>query len=145
MLVIFDLDETLIFTQNDHILVRPYAYTLISKLLKHVDVGIWSAGSEDYVMNVLRSRFEVFIPNFVFIKTRNYCDFYENSLIKPIQKIWNEYPKYNQSNTLIIEDTLSNCIFNRRNAIIVPKFKGNHDTVLNDIKSVIYQFFNQST
>lgn len=56
--------------------------------------------------------------------------------LKPLEKIYKEYPEFNSDNTLIIEDTEENCIENLKNCIIVPEFsvvkhdKGDPDIVL---------------
>ena len=56
--------------------------------------------------------------------------------LKPLEKIYKEYPEFNSNNTLIIEDTEENCIENLKNCIIVPEFsvikhdKGDPDIVL---------------
>jgi len=56
--------------------------------------------------------------------------------IKPLKKIYAEFPEYNASNTIIIEDTEDNCLDNLKNCIIVPEFsvlkhdKGDSDIVL---------------
>lgn len=56
--------------------------------------------------------------------------------LKPLEKIYKEYPEFNSDNTLIIEDTEENCLENLKNCIIVPEFsvvkhdKGDPDIVL---------------
>ena len=42
--------------------------------------------------------------------------------LKPLRKIYKEFPQFNSDNTIIIEDTEENCLENLKNCIIVPEF-----------------------
>lgn len=59
MIYIFDLDHTLVHTDNKGIHIRPYAKRILNYLYKNnVKVGIWSTGLDFYVKKVIQLLFK---------------------------------------------------------------------------------------
>lgn len=54
MIYIFDLDHTLVHTDDEGIHIRPYAKCILNYLYKHnFEVGVWSFGLDSYVREVI--------------------------------------------------------------------------------------------
>ena len=54
MIYIFDLDHTLVNSDDDGIHIRPYAKYILNYLYKHnFEVGVWSFGLDSYVREVI--------------------------------------------------------------------------------------------
>lgn len=54
MIYIFDLDHTLVHSDNEGIHIRPYAKCILNYLYKHnFKVGVWSTGLDYYVREVI--------------------------------------------------------------------------------------------
>lgn len=160
MICVFDLDNTLIYTvedapKNDHnwkcestkckTIVRPHAKELIKsmqKLFKYV--GIWSAGSKEYVDGVV----ENFFPeiSFDFVWNDNHCEHtFEGDPYfthKPLYKLWNHLKEGDHTNTIIIDDRIVIARRNMGNLILVPSFEGKScDDKLKVLKLCIERHF----
>ncbi|SNW62180.1 NLI interacting factor-like phosphatase [Orpheovirus IHUMI-LCC2] len=126
---------------------RPYLDDFMNFCFDNFDtVSIWTAASDTYA-NYISQNIKPYGCNFTFINSYEDCtitcgesfgEFSCDTFIrKKLVKIWrkNKYKKmgFNKDNTLIIEDTPSNCICNYGNAIYVPEyniFKNPKDDVL---------------
>jgi len=97
-------------------------------------VSVWSAGTEFYVHEIVKLLFKNQMPDF--IMTRNDCN--ELQLVKteqvcrfkPLEIIYKKYPKYNETNTLIIDDRRDICKLNCINNIQIPEFLLTYDTYM---------------
>lgn len=60
--VIVDLDETLgHFNASHQFLIRPYAYMLLDFfIVTHIDIILWSNGSDSYVEHIVNTYFDIF-------------------------------------------------------------------------------------
>ena len=59
MIYIFDLDHTLVHTDNTGIHIRPYAKCILNYLYKNnFKVGVWSTGLDSYVKEVIELLFK---------------------------------------------------------------------------------------
>jgi hypothetical protein len=119
--------------------LRPGVENLIKTAFEEFEsVGIWSAGTEFYVHEVVKLLFKDYPP--LFIMTRNDCNELKtnrNDLpcrYKPLEIIYKKYPEHNESNTLIVDDRGDICKFNCLNNIQIPEFNLTSDntSLLND-------------
>jgi hypothetical protein len=136
-LLVLDIDGTLVGESN-----VPFQFpfrpgllgflTLVQKLGYHL--AIWSAAHSTHVeticsrLNQLCSKIQ-----FRFVWDGSKCDvaydpanmhkkrrgFY---FVKPLTKIWKEFPEYNVSNTFILDNTPHTYSLNPDNAIPIPTF-----------------------
>lgn len=148
ILLIFDLDETLIHATKDDIglepdfiaydykvFKRPYVADFLSNLSKDFYLAIWSTASEDYIDKIISEiapkniKFE-----FVWGQTRatykrtikvdqyNYTDFIEYHYIKRLKKV--KTLGFRLERTLMVDDTPHKVKENYGNAIYIKEFKG---------------------
>jgi len=120
--------------------IRPGAENLINTAFNEFEsVGIWSAGTEFYVHEVVKLLFKDEPP--LFIMTRNDCNelkINRNDMAcryKPLEIIYKKYPGHNESNTLIVDDRSDIAKLNCLNVIQIPEFNltsNNSMTLLND-------------
>lgn len=140
-LLILDVDETLIhastaalefpsdFVVSDYAVIkRPKLETFLADRSKHYDISIWSAGTEDYVNQIVQ---EIVPPSVrpVFVWCRDRCTqrrdletdeyFYQKDL-KKVKKFG-----YPLSRVLIVEDARKNVQLHYGNAVYVQPFYGN--------------------
>lgn len=139
MHIVLDLDETLISSQDFNVILRPNLKEFMEFCFSNFEtVSIWSAAESSYV-NRIASHILPTDKNFMFIYTRSQCkniktDSPQNEFslnyktCKPLSKMWRRSPArkigMNKRNTIIIEDTPSNCVENYSNAIYIDEFNG---------------------
>jgi|SRR3989338_2660762 len=131
-LVVLDLDGTIIdsdmnskkITLETHIVnvegvdykitIRPYFKEFRNWLFENYQVAIWTNALMIYAEPVLKLIFEENYQQILFIwdrkKSVNCCYNNHYQLMKPLDKITEEYPKFSIDDIVIIEDTPSNCI-----------------------------------
>ena len=137
MHIILDLDGTLVNCtedENKKIIIdkRPYLEEFFDTIFEICEsVSIWSAGDKDYVHYVL-DRIKPLNKKFLFIKTSDSCtkvykyEYGYYIYLKKLGNIWkNKTLGLTKSNTIIIEDTPTNCIKNYGNSIYIPSYAGN--------------------
>lgn len=165
--IVFDLDQTLVATQEDGCLlqkqqiltdpkftsVRERLYDLTAEAADAKDtpwkfwgvlrphfreflefafsyfrvVGVWSAGTKEYVAELVKHIFPEGTrqPHIVF--ARDHVVASESSSVgKPLEKIYDHNEVFNrymdERNTLIIDDNLSTSIYNPSNIVHIPKY-----------------------
>lgn len=150
-LLVLDLDETLVHSLrypkegNDYIHFtelgyyvhkRPFLDYFLQSVSKYYDIGIWSAGTDEYVEIVIDKIMpEGIEPIFVF--GRSMCDrrVIDNYIVyvKPL-RILKDFG-YRMERMLIVDDTPEKCIDNFCNAIIPMPYccANQHDSELIDL------------
>lgn len=142
-LIIFDIDNTLFDSveyseyksslEPDHRLIhggikyklyaRPFLKEFIKfcqKKFKHI--AFWTHADGMWLDKFLKNILKVDIPFLFKYDISNATYLKDGSKIKPLSKVFLEFPKFNKNNTIIIEDTPENCVENMENCIIVPEF-----------------------
>jgi TFIIF-interacting CTD phosphatase-like protein len=147
MNLILDMDLTLIkhtYIQNNiQIIPRPYLPLFFSYIFTHFNnISIWTHSTDEWYNNVYEKLLKHIIPqgkSFHFVWTRNKCIekpiktglfSYQNTIIKPLNRVFSFYNEYNTQNTLIIDDTVSTYQLNVFNAIPIKPFLFNNDEEL---------------
>lgn len=146
ILVIFDLDETLIHSSRKelarkedfmigefYVYKRPYLDLLLINLSEYFSFAIWSSGSKFYVDSVM----EKLTPSgikFEFNWSREKCtlrfdpEYHNHFYAKKLEKV--EKLGFSKARVLIIEDIPKNVTFNYGNAVLVNQYIGNDDNEL---------------
>src|SRR5579885_469627 len=120
--------------------IRPGVENLLKVAFEEFEsVGVWSAGTEFYVHEIVKLIFRGEKP--LFVMTRNDCNELKINKkempcrYKPLENIYKKHPTHNESNTLIIDDRKDICKLNCLNNIQIPEFNltsSNCTTLLND-------------
>ena len=165
--VIFDIDETLIhshlqknvrlFTGVAHnteyklftttnkkpciYFIRNYVHMLLQYCFEYCNVGIWSLGSNKYIIPLLKDLLtkQQYDKLTVVICRKNMTDKYveyvdeknskefkinllNNEPTKPLQYLFDNYKMFTPKNTLLIDDSAFNISINPLNSIYIPKY-----------------------
>jgi len=171
-LVVLDIDETLVHTTNNPLLEikvnsgmcpitecydftfmidkhrywgkkRPHFDTFIKYIHTNFEIGIWSAGSEDYVVNVLMNTFpNDILQDILFVYTFASCQILqiesEMYIIKDLNRLWglgnviDEFRPYNNTNTIVVDDNPYTYSQNKDNAIGVNAWRFTMENALLD-------------
>lgn len=140
ILLIFDLDETLIHSRYEQldrkpeiiidplsVYLRPHTADLIKAAAEHFEVAVWSAGSPVYVRTIVDLIFPTGIKP-IFAWNRDHCtqkfEFFPFQILflKDLSKI-SEFG-FDLAHTLIIEDDPVKIRMYSDNAIIVGQYYG---------------------
>jgi predicted HAD superfamily phosphohydrolase YqeG len=145
-IVVFDMDNTLLAFDTDKFTVRPHAVDVILELwaIPHVYVVLWSAGSKDYVDNMVDV---VLLPA---IQAKNPLFWFSNILtyeetdcgMKDLNKVCKMY-EVPRDNVVLVDDSIAQCSVNISNgfqAIMVPPYdpKNKEDQSLLGIREKIH-------
>jgi TFIIF-interacting CTD phosphatase-like protein len=132
LLVIFDLDETLIYNSareypnhSPIIFPRPYYYEMFSKISEFYEIWVWSASERHYIDAILKNM----DPTRAFIKKvlcREDCTVSkENYLIKDIGRFSN----LDLSQVVIVDNVALSYILNLENGLLVSSYNGSHNDI----------------
>jgi RNA polymerase II subunit A small phosphatase-like protein len=153
MLLILDLDETLIHARRDpldraadfrvahyHVYRRPHLEAFIAEQQRHFDLAVWSSASDDYVAEVVKEIFPQ-PENLKFVWGRSRAtlrhDFEDpwgrsptaswNHLhyVKPLAKV--RRAGWPLERVLIVDDTPAKCARNYGNAVYAAPYEGAED------------------
>lgn len=164
--VVFDLDQTLVATQEDYYPVtvvtdNPQGYLLESRLYQLETkssnpfkagwkfwgvtrpytreflefaftyfrvVGVWSAGTADYVAEIVKYLFPPGTrqPHVIFTRDDIVANG-ETDVGKPLAKLYSHnevFERYmNEKNTMIIDDNPSTSLYNKANIVNIPRYE----------------------
>ncbi|KEG10415.1 nuclear lim interactor-interacting factor [Trypanosoma grayi] len=118
LVVVLDLDETLVYSRNGPIIQRPGAYRLLDILQGRCEVIVWTAGERHYAMEVIR---KIDLHHCI-----RHCVYRH-------ERWWTEKPGYvkditalgRPSDRTIIIDNTPDCLrASPRNSILVTDFRG---------------------
>ena len=133
--IILDMDETLLghtlqpFEENKYNIqmtpiARPYLHGFLEYVFTRFErVSIWTAAGQRWYDECYDKVLRHYIPEgkkFHFVKTRSLIKIYVPT--KKLTEIYTDYPEYNSSNTLIIDDNPMTYIDNVENAIGIEPF-----------------------
>jgi len=82
---------------------RPYLNQFLKYILQHYHVGIWTAAKNTWMHLILKKIMPTYKNKFIFKWHREHSTPNEKYM-KPLTKVFNQYPKFNSLNTLIIDD-----------------------------------------
>lgn len=120
--------------------IRPGAEQFLEIAFEEFEsVGVWSAGTDYYVHEIVKLLFKSQAPKFVM--SRNDCNELKITKAdnvcryKPLEVIYRRLPDHNESNTLIVDDRKDICKLNCINNIQIPEYvlnELNYENMLND-------------
>ncbi len=148
ILLILDLDETLIFATTEpltrkedfkvgdyFVYKRPYLAAFLQTIHKHFTLAVWSSASDDYVTSIVE---QITPPDvsFTFIWGRSRCTYKRNHLAssylhddyqeyyytKPLKKV--KKKGYSLEKILIVDDSPYKVVQNYGNAIYPKEYRG---------------------
>lgn len=125
--------------------IRPGAEEFLRVAFQEFEsVGVWSAGTKEYVHLIVDTVFKEQRP--IFILSRDQCnelrirDETMPCRYKPLDVVYQRYPDHNEANTVIVDDRHDICALNCMNNIRIPEFQmdaGNFDTMTEDTTLLI--------
>lgn len=151
MLLVFDLNHVLLHRVPASLsfIVRPYAIEFIKNISNHFHLAVWTSGKRQNVSAMFESIF--FDVETLFFWCQEKCRIMQvdpkasavsslkKSLIfhKPLCLVWSEFPEFDESNTLLIDDSPEKCCRNPPGTWMVPlSFEGSSfDSYLNPCRS----------
>ena len=117
-LIIFDINGVLGKKTLNNWVIFPNI-ELLFNIPKNIKVVIWSSCM---MKNIKKFMIESKLKN-IDTYCRKLCtsdpDGRSFDTLKPLERIWNIYPKYNKTNTVIFDDSVSKIRFNIENAILI--------------------------
>lgn len=167
LLLIFDLDETLIHATRDklnrkedfnigeyNVYKRPNVDEFLEKCLKKYRVAVWSSAEDEYVKETVKKLIPLH-QNLEFIWTRLNCSvkvvkkpllegfdyggyYKEHQWIKPLRRIKGKGIAL--SSMLIIDNSPYKVVESKENALIINSFEGNKS---DDELNRLYKFLNK--
>lgn len=143
LLLILDLDETLVYATTDpierphdflvghyYVYKRPFVDEFLQFCLAHFDVAIWTSSTGPYANNVVLELFQSVEP-LKFVFSRRNCvrkfnfDKYEEEYIKDLKKAKSK--GYSLNKILIIDDTPAKLRRNYGNLIRINEWTGDEN------------------
>lgn len=148
-LILFDLDETLVHTAKEDDpklqrkakreaedryyefmldeelywgVVRPHVERMIKTAFREADVvGVWTAGTNDYAKEIVKRVFpESFHPHFLW--SREQCLFVRGEYIKPLERVYSEFPDIDRENSILFDDKKVVAKYNPDNLAQIPAY-----------------------
>jgi carboxy-terminal domain RNA polymerase II polypeptide A small phosphatase len=168
--IILDLDETLIHTceitdkydkgldkltdfhfmidgQYYWVIRRPGLELFLEFIFKYFNVGIWTAADKLYAKEICKkilSKRQLKMIKFIY--SRQFCHldttFNPPIFTKPLVRIFDLYPGFKGSNTIIIDNTYNVMRYNQQNGIQIPDFVGDiNDVSLYKIRNNLIKYY----
>jgi len=105
---------------------RPGIEDFIKMIFLHFDVAVWSSVSKYNIMELSKNIFEEFYDKLKFCWCQEECDITEHPLKsfkklykKNLEKVWETYTEYNETNTIIIDDTELKMVSNPPKCVMI--------------------------
>lgn len=168
MLIILDIDETLIHTFSDKlnqnpdlehlpnfiledkqyfVKLRPYVNDFLKYVFDNFEVAIWSAASLDYIEEIIKI-LGYNLTDFKFVYSKNNCTItYDYNLMEYVlcKKLHKISKRYNLEQVLIIDDLAQTAKFNYGNLINIKTYTtSNTDTELLKLISYLHTLKNKT-
>jgi len=131
-LIVLDIDNTLIYYEPDVMpfmtpVIRPFVNEFIQEYRDRCEFALWTKGCSVYLREmsyVLSKYYNLY--DWLFLWSFENCE----SDTKPLSKISKVYPKFDQKNTIFMDDLEANFALNEGwKCILVPPFKGEENDV----------------
>ena len=101
---------------------RPYLEEFFDYCFANFEVGVWSAGDDSYVKMLCDQLFVKKNHKPLFVWGRSKCFKFKDEYLKPLERIFEEFPHIDRHNTLIIDDKESMIRYNEENHIRIPPY-----------------------
>lgn len=115
-------------------IVRPYTKEFLNYCFNHFKtVSVWSAGTPEYVNNIVNIIFNgISYPAVVFDRTKCNPEDYTKPIVKVFNLVEGLSEIINEKNTFFIDDREDFMSLNKKNAINIPVYNPNLNDILND-------------
>ncbi|KAH7622271.1 putative Ubiquitin-like domain-containing CTD phosphatase [Nannochloris sp. 'desiccata'] len=135
---VFDIDYTIFAldskSENPLDLARPFLHEFFTAIYPHYDIIIWSATSMKWIEMKLK---ELRVSNHPDFKITLCMDYTSMVTVagaaaghgrtvfdcKPLQVLWERYPQYTSSNTVMFDDLKRNYVLNKQNGLVIKPFR----------------------
>ena len=141
---------------NTPIIPRPDLDQFLTFLDQHFCLAIWTSAKIKTATQMIKILFPEHVSNrLLFVWAQHNCDMIRNEdnhiYEKDLSKIWKEYPLWNSSNTILMDDSPEKCARWRENVVHPPPLNGQilektmNTPLISDEENVQKQaqFFNQ--
>lgn len=130
-LIIFDLNKVLIYRtpRRNSYTIRPYALEFIKMASIIFRLAVWTSGSSKRCMRMVNALFQytnTYSPllfswfNDKCLESDEYNDIHKRILLKNLSQVWDVFPDYNVTNTVIVDDSPEKCACNPAHTAIHP-------------------------
>mmetsp|Transcript_12853 Transcript_12853/g.16670 ORF Transcript_12853/g.16670 Transcript_12853/m.16670 type:complete len:259 (+) Transcript_12853:59-835(+) len=150
-LFIFDLNGVLIYRSknkiegenhaykdgtNKYVYTRPHVSSLLKWLAceRGIAIGIWSSAKRKFVDRQVQLLFPKSSPlhsRLAMTLSQDECrktgEGKDTVLQKPLQRLWDRYPEWNERNTVIFDDSKEKCEENIGNTVLLETFNPERD------------------
>ena len=132
-LLVFDLNGVLIYkkkrTKSKTFIIRPYAKEFIELMSERYQLAVWTSRNYDTAQPIVRALFP--LNNLLFTWYHDKCDMLRDNYddngnpiiiyIKDLDKVWKQYHEYNDTNTILLDDSIEKCSMNKYYNCIHPQ------------------------
>ena len=101
-LLVCDLNGVLVLKKsNSSTTVRPNAAEFLRTMSKYYTLGIWSSGRRKTVKSIMKKVLPQDDVQFLFVWSQEKCELINGFLHKHLKKVWDTFPAFNASNTVM--------------------------------------------
>mmetsp|Transcript_2302 Transcript_2302/g.3631 ORF Transcript_2302/g.3631 Transcript_2302/m.3631 type:complete len:359 (-) Transcript_2302:103-1179(-) len=130
-LLVFDVNKVLVFrhARTSYFKLRPHVAEFLTSMAQRYQLAVWTSMTKKSAKPVMDALFHMHEIPFLFCWCQNRCLTVPNEdvpsgkplFLKDLSYIWKEYPSYNESNTILVDDTEDKCVLNNAYNCIHPK------------------------
>ena len=127
-LLILDLNGVLIHSKkkknrNNKFTLRPHVHSFIYAMSKRYQLAVWTSKTFERAESIVQQLFHSY--DLLFTWYNDKCDRkHERNLlymIKDLRKVWNQFDKYDKTNTILLDDSEEKCTVNNSYNCIHPR------------------------
>ena len=128
-LLIFDLNGVLIYTRkkkkkkNNNFTMRPHVEKFIDAMSKKYQLAVWTSKTFERAESMVQKLFHSY--DLLFTWYNDKCDKkYSDDAVymtKDLRKVWNQFDNYDETNTILLDDSEEKCIVNNSYNCIHPR------------------------
>jgi len=129
-LLVFDINKVLLHRQakSSFFKIRPHAYAFIAGMSQRYTLAVWTSMTKKSAKPILADLFPPQHIPLLFNWYQNRCHSIPNELVpdgkplflKELSRVWAEFSQFNESNTILLDDTSEKCARNPPHTSIQP-------------------------
>eukprot|EP01040_Poterioochromonas_malhamensis_P007741 gene7741-8359_t len=132
MLLILDVNKVLVYRLkgSSFFTPRPHVHEFLQLMSRHYNLALWTSMQKSSSKKVLKELFHDRNVRLEFTWFQNRCKIIKSfeqqekdekpSFFKNLIDVWQEYPVYNTSNTILLDDSEEKCVENDSKNCIHP-------------------------
>ena len=138
--LVLDLDNTLIYMQNDTLILRPNLLQFLHNMKKNYELILFSEKDKNYIDPIIK-KIEEFEKYFEHILTKEHLNMDESGNLCKDLNLLNR----NEKNIIIIDDCFKNFKLHKRNGICIKSFDGDkNDNILIELGKILFNIKNNT-